>query len=103
MKLWTKDILMCVAIALGIVLIYIIVIGNTAIDIQLHDTTFVFDGVYLALVAVGPLTFIIFLSMALTRKFRVAWINVGFIVGLLLISLIIFRFAGLLKYSELSQ
>jgi hypothetical protein len=93
MKQWTKDILMCVVITLGMALTCIVVVGNTAMDIQLQDTKFVFDGMFLALVVVGPLTVIIFLSMALTRKFRVAWINIALIVDLLLISLIIFRIA----------
>ena len=84
---------MCVVITLGMALTCIVVVGNTAMDIQLQDTKFVFDGMYLALAVVGPLTVIIFLSMALTRKFRVAWINIALIVDLLLISLIIFRIA----------
>lgn len=72
-------------------LILALIIGlitqQSTIDIQLHDTYFVIDKFSLTILIVGSLTFVIFLSRALTRKFRTIGSNVGLIIGLVFIAL----------------
>ena len=71
-------------------IILLLTIGQSTIDIQLHDTYFVLDKISLTVLIIGPLTFLIFLTRGLTRKFKTKGTNIGLIIGLLLVAVITF-------------
>jgi len=85
-----KDIAILTILAFAATLILVLTANNNGIDIQLHDTYYVIDNISLALLVIGPLTFLIFLSLGLLRRFRKISTNLGFMIGLLLVSLIIY-------------
>lgn len=91
MKQPIKDILIFAAITIAIVLFLTFTVGVSTIDLQFHDTYFVLDSISLAILTIGPLTLIVFLVLAIIRKFRAITTNIGLIVGLILVSIIIFR------------
>jgi len=87
-----KDIIIFAILTLAATLILFIV-GQSGIDIQLHDTYIELDKISLVVLIIGPLTFLAFLLLALTRKFMTTWTNTGLIIGLCMVSLIFFRTA----------
>jgi hypothetical protein len=84
------DIIIFAALLILTWVIVVIYIGNTALDIQLHDTYFVIDNLSLTILIVGPLIFLIFLTRALRRKFRTIGPNAGLAIGLILVAFITF-------------
>jgi hypothetical protein len=77
---------------LGITLIALLLTaGQSTVDIQLHDTYFVIDKISMTVLIIGPLTFLIFLARALTRKFKTKGSNIGLIIGLILVAVITFH------------
>jgi hypothetical protein len=91
MRTFTTDIFIFLGLLILTALIFLFTIGQSAIDIQLHDTYFVLDKISLTILIIGPLTLLIFLSRGLTRKFRTKGANMGLIVGLLLVALITYQ------------
>jgi hypothetical protein len=77
-------------------------VGQSTIDIQLHDTYFVLDKISMTILVLGPLTFIIFLARGLASKFKSIGSNTGLIIGLALVTLIAYQNIALLN-SELDQ
>ena len=69
MKRFKKDLIIFFGLLTLSFIIWQIIHGNGAIDIQLHDTYFVLDKTSLTILIMGPLTFLIFLARGLTRKF----------------------------------
>ena len=67
------------------------IIGNTAIDIQLHDTYFVFGWPEKVILTIAPSIFLFFFFRGLKNRFRSIQINLGLMIGLVLIELIIFK------------
>ena len=65
--------------------------GQNSIDLQFHDTYFVLDKISMTTLIVAPLTFLIFLTRGLTKKFRTPVTNIGLIVGLILVALITYQ------------
>ena len=90
MKELKTDIIILAGLLILVWIIVAIYVGNTALDIQLHDTYFVLDNISLTILIVGPLTFLIFLARALATKFKSIGSNVGLIIGLILVSSLIF-------------
>jgi hypothetical protein len=81
-----------IIIFLGLMVISIVVLlltaGQSTFDIQLHDTYFVIDKISMMVLIIGPLMFLVFLSRALTRKFKTMGPNIGLIIGLILVAVI---------------
>jgi hypothetical protein len=77
--------------------VWLFAVGESAIDIQLHDTYFVLDNTSLAVLILGPLTFLIFLARGLATKFKSIGANAGLIVGLILLALITYGIIELQK------
>lgn len=90
MKKLKTDIIILAVLLIVAWIIAVAYVGNTALDIQLHDTYFVIDKISLTILIVGPLTFLIFLARALAAKFKTIGANVGLIIGLILVTLIIY-------------
>jgi hypothetical protein len=95
-----------IIIFLGLVVISLVVLlltgGQSTVDIQLHDTYFVIDKISMTVLIIGPLTFLIFLARALTRKFKTKGPNIGLIMGLILVAIITF-YGVRLQQSYLSE
>ncbi len=102
MKGLSKDLLVFITLFIGAILIVILIIGQSAIDIQLHDTYFVLSAAEILILIIGPLTFLVFFSLGLTRKFKTKWTNIGIVLGLIMISFIIYEIA-LLQISYRDQ
>jgi hypothetical protein len=68
-----------------------LIIGNTAIYIQLHDTYFVFHWEDIALLAIAPSTSIFFFLRGLKKNFNSVKTNLGLILGLILMEIIFFK------------
>jgi hypothetical protein len=94
---YKKDISIFLGLLALTFFVWLVVMGQSAIDIQLHDTYFVLDKTALAMLILGPLTFLIFLARALTTKFKSIGANAGLIVGLILLALITYKIIELQK------
>ena len=90
MRQFKTDIIIFLAIVTISLVALFLTAGQSAIDIQLHDTYFVIDKISMTLLIIGPLTFLIFLTRALTRKFKARGPNIGLMIGLLLVAVITF-------------
>ena len=88
-----KDLFIFATLLLFTIVILVFTIGQSTIDIQLHDTYIILDKLSLAILILGPLTFLFFLARGLRRRFSTASTNMGLIIGLILTSYIIFRLA----------
>ncbi|MBT1698886.1 hypothetical protein KK083_18475 [Fulvivirgaceae bacterium PWU4] len=88
MKKFKTDIIIFSGLLILALSIVLLTAGQSTIDIQLHDTYFVIDKISLTILIVGPLTLLIFLARALTRKFKTIGTNVGLAIGLILVALI---------------
>jgi hypothetical protein len=88
---YKKDVFMFFGLLLVAVVIFVMTIGQSTIDIQLHDTYFVADRIDLIMLIVGPVTFLIFLASAIARQFKSRGANAGLIVGLAFLAMITFR------------
>ena len=97
MKLFKKDIIIFLGLLTLSFIIWQLILGNSAIDIQLHDTYFVLDKPSITILIIGPLTFLIFLARGLTRKFSSIGTNAGLIIGLIIIAFITHRIIELQK------
>jgi hypothetical protein len=93
MRRYILDIIVFATLTIAAILIFTLTIGERSIDIQLYDTYFVLTALEKIILIVGPLAFLTFLSLALTRKFKTTSTNIGLIIALVLISLIIFQVA----------
>lgn len=91
MKELKTDILLFAGLLILALIIGLFVVGQTALDIQLHDTCFMIDNISLAIVIVGPLTLLVFLARGLTRKFKTIGTNVGLAIGLILVAFITYH------------
>ena len=60
-------------------------------ELQFHDTYFVVDRLSLAVLALGPLLVVLFLPLAVTRKFQSIGTNIALIIGLVIIAVICYR------------
>lgn len=85
MRRLKTDILIFIAILLLALIIFSSKSGQTSVDIQVHDTYYVIDKISLTILIVGPVTFLIFLIRGIRTKFKLKEVNIGFIVGLLLL------------------
>jgi hypothetical protein len=90
MKQFKTDIIIFIGLLFLALIILLLTIGQSTIDIQLHDTYFVLDKISLIILIIGPLTFVIFLARGLTTKFKAVLANIGLIIGLILVALITF-------------
>lgn len=70
-----------------------IIYGN--IEIQIHDTYISLDFVLLITLTIGPLTFMIFLILAITKKFKTIETNIGLAVAIFFMILITIGFLKL--------
>jgi hypothetical protein len=95
MKQLKIDIVIFIGLLILSSIILLLTAGQSAIDIQLHDTYFVFDKISLTVLIIGPLTFLIFLARGLTTKFNAMGTNIGLIVGLILNALITYQIVRL--------
>jgi phosphoglycerol transferase MdoB-like AlkP superfamily enzyme len=86
-----KDIFVLITLTIVSILIFILSIGKSPIDIQLHDTYFVLSTTEIIFLIIGPLTFLLFFLLGLARKFKTKWTNIGLMFGLIIVSFIIFR------------
>jgi hypothetical protein len=77
-------------------------VSQPNIDIQLHDTYFVLDKFTFAVLILGPMTILIFLPLAATRKFKSIGTNIALLFGLVLVAVICYSFAELLS-SDISE
>jgi hypothetical protein len=102
MRQYKKDIYIFIGLVTLTFVLWLLTLGQSTIDIQLHDTYFVLDKVSMIVLILGPLTFSIFLARGLTRKFKSFSANTGLIIGLILIALITYRIIELEK-SYLNQ
>jgi hypothetical protein len=91
MKNFKTDAFIFLSLLILTSVIWIATLGQSSVDIQLHDTYFILDKVSLLVLVIGPLTFLIFLARALTRKFKTKWTNTGLMIGLALIALITYH------------
>lgn len=66
------------------------------IDIQLHDTYFVFDKITMLVLIAGPLMFLSFLARGLYLRFRNPATNAGLLIGLILLAMIAYRIIPIL-------
>jgi hypothetical protein len=64
---------------------------QNTIDIQLHDAYVVVDRVSLTVLILGPLMFVIFLIRGVVNRFKSTTTNIGFIIGVILVSMIMYR------------
>jgi len=83
-------------------MIFLLTIGKSTIDIQVHDSYFVLDNMSMTILIIGPFTLLVFLSRGLTRKFKTKGTNIGLIIGLLLVALITYQIVQL-QESYLSE
>lgn len=91
MKRYILDMIVFAALTIVAILIFTLTLGQNSIDMQIHDTYFVLTAPEIIILIVGPLAFLTFLSLGLTRKFKTTSTNIGLIIALVLISLIIFQ------------
>jgi len=84
------DIIIFIGLLFMTAVVLLLTVGQSTIDIQLHDTYFVLDKISIAVLIIGPLTFLIFLAGGLTRRFKTKGTNIGLIIGLILVALITF-------------
>jgi len=102
MKQFKTDIIIFIGFLVLTSIVLLLTIGQSTIDIQLHDTYFVLDKISLTILIIGPLTFMIFLTRGLTRKFKTKGTNIGLIIGLILVAVITF-YVVRLQQSYLSE
>lgn len=62
--------------------------GQSTVSVQMDDSYFVVDKFRAIVLVIGPVTFVTFLLLGLTRRFKVITSNIGLVIGLLLIILI---------------
>lgn len=79
-----KDIILLTAFAM--VGLFVYAMTDKPVEIQLHDTYFVLNALYLALLATVPLAFIIFLMLSIRRRFRSLSTLVLFILSMVLLT-----------------
>ena len=102
MKQFKTDIIIFIGLLVLTSIVLLLTIGQSTIDIQLHDTYFVLDKLSLTILIIGPLTFLIFLTRGLTKKFKTKGTNIGLIIGLILVVVITF-YVVRLQQSYLSE
>ena len=90
MRQLKTDIIIFIGVLVFTSIVLLLTIGQTTIDIQLHDTYLVLDKPSLAILIIGPMTFLIFLTRGLAKKFRTKGTNIGLIIGLILVAVITF-------------
>ncbi|HLP53045.1 MAG TPA: hypothetical protein VK154_19285 [Chitinophagales bacterium] len=76
-------------VAIGAV--WLLSIGNTAIDIQLHDTNFVIEKTHLAVLLLTPFAFIYLLVKAIRQRFKIVTTNLYFTATLAFIAFLIYQ------------
>lgn len=90
MKQFKTDIIISIGLLILTLAVLLLTVGQSTIDIQLHDTYFVIDRISLTVAIIGPLTFFIFLIRAFIKKFKTKGANIGLIIGLILVAVITF-------------
>jgi hypothetical protein len=91
LRSYKKDITIFLGLLTLTLIVWLLTLRQSEVDIQLHDTYYVFDRTSLIILILGPLTFLIFLARGLTSKFRSIGANVGLFIGLILVALITYR------------
>lgn len=91
MNTYLKDALIFLILISSSLILWNVVVGNSAIDVQIHDTYFVFDWTSWTLLIIGPVTFFYFLGRGIARKFSTIGTNVGLVVGQVAVLLIVFK------------
>lgn len=91
MKEFKPEILIFIGILIFPAIGLLLTVGQTAIDIQLHDTYYILDKLSLAIIMIGPLTFLIFLARAIPRKFKTKATNIALSAGLILVALMTYQ------------
>lgn len=86
------DLIILSILALGALMIWLFTTDDTVIDIQIYDTYYVMTKLALILFTIGPITFLIFLVRASTKRFRSVAANAGLVIGTIMISFIIRMF-----------
>lgn len=89
------DLIIFVCLVVITVAICVVAIGNTAMDIQLHDTYFVMDKFSIGVLILGPLTCLLFFPLAAIRRFRSVGTNIALLFGLFLIGVICYSIVDL--------
>jgi hypothetical protein len=84
-----RDIIIFLLLVGAAFVLWNIFIGTTVIDIQLHDTYFVFGKAEWIFLIVGLTTFFYFLARAISRRFSTVWTNVGLLAGLIAVLIIL--------------
>lgn len=87
-------------IILAILLILAVTIlltrAQNPIEIQLHDTYFVLDNFSLAVIIIGPPTFLIFLVRAAINRFQTLTANIGLAIGTMMVIFLVYEVVLLL-------
>lgn len=96
MKLFLKDLIVFGLVLCASLVLWNTFMGITALDIQLHDTYFVFDASAWTFLVGGITTLLYFLALGIRRKFSTTGANIGLIAGLLAFSFILFNFLRIL-------
>jgi hypothetical protein len=91
-----KEILVFGLLLLTGLLLWSLFVGMTSVDIQLHDTYFVLDWTSWTFLIAGLVTFFFFLARGLMRRFSTRGTNIGLIVGLVAVSVILYKFLQML-------
>jgi hypothetical protein len=91
LRSYKKDITIFLGLLTLTLIVWLLTLRQSEVDIQLHDTYYVFDRTSLIILILGPLTFLIFLARGLTSKFRSIGANVALFIGLILVALITYR------------
>lgn len=84
MKQFKTDIIILIGLLVFAVMLFGFIIGQSSVDIRIHDTYLVVDKRYITILIVGLLTFLIFLARGLTRNFKTLATNFGLSIGLVL-------------------
>lgn len=86
MKQFKTDIIILIGLLVFAVMLFGFIIGQSSVDIRIHDTYLVVDKRYITILIVGLLTFLIFLARGLTRNFKTLATNFGLSIGLVLLA-----------------
>lgn len=95
MRRYLRDSIVFALVLTTVILFASFFVGMTAVDIQLHDTYFIFDTASWIFLIVGTATFLFFLTLGISRKFSTLTSIVGLIAGL------VFMFFILLKILQM--
>jgi hypothetical protein len=91
MKTYKAGLIIFAVLLLLVLVVWMLTLEQSVIDIQLHDTYFVIDKVSMAVLILGPFSFLIFLARAVALRFRSIGANIELLIGLILVALITYN------------